>query len=206
MAAKEHMNGISASAVSGGRAPRGVRSLIVVAVWSAALAGGVLGVTALSGRDAPAPVPVPRHGGEQFNAPRLGGRVPTSFGSLTVSSVETLLGPARAMHLDKVPAGMHPIQLNLTINNIRQRSLAYGAGWFRLTGTRGSQPVGWSSHVGTMAPLSTKGLLLRVSVPVGDRLPQLEFRDPDGRAPVLIDLGSGKNLQTFNPATHQHGG
>jgi hypothetical protein len=198
------MNGISASAVPGGRAPRAARSLIVAGVWSAALAGGILGVSALSDRHAPAPVSP--HVGEQFNAPRLGGRVPTSFGSLTVSSVQRLVGPARAMHLDSVPRGMRPIQLNLTINNLRQRSLAYGAGWFRLTGARGSYPVGWNSRMGTMAPLSTRGVLLRVSVPVGDRLPQLEFRDPAGRAPVRIDLGSAQGLQTFNPATHQHGG
>jgi hypothetical protein len=198
------MNGISASAVTGGRAPRGARSLIVAAVWSAALAGAVLGVTTLGERAKPAPVTP--HVGEQFNAPRLGGRVVTSFGSFSVSSVEALLGPPRAMHLDSVPRGMRPIQLNLTINNIRQRSLAYDDGWFRVTGARGSYPVAWNSRVGTMAPLSTHGVLLRLLVPVGDRLPRLEFRDPARRAPVRIDLGSARNLQTFNPATHQHGG
>jgi hypothetical protein len=178
--------------------------MIVVAVWSVALAGGVLGVSALTGRDAPAPEA--RHIAGQFNAPRLGGRVVTSFGSLTVSSVERLVGPARAMHLEAPARGMRPIQLNLTINNLQQRGLAYDAGWFRVIGTRGSYPVGWSSHLGTMVPLSARGVLLRVSVPVGDRLPRLEFRDPAGRAPVRIDLGSAKHLQTFNPATHQHGG
>jgi len=60
--------------------------------------------------------------------------------------------------------------------------------------------------VGTLAPLSTRGVLLRASVPVGARLPRLEFRDPAGRAAIRIDLGSAQNLQTFNPATHQHGG
>jgi hypothetical protein len=178
--------------------------MIVAAVWSAALAGGILGVTALSEHASPAPVT--RHVGEQFNAPRLGGRVPTSFGSFSVSAVNTLLGPARAMHLHSVPRGMRPIQLRLTINNIRQRSLAFDAGWFRVTGARGSHPVAWSSHVGTMGPLTAHGVLLRVLVPVGDRLPRLEYRDPTGRAPLQIDLGSARNLQTFNPATHQHGG
>jgi hypothetical protein len=178
--------------------------MIVAAVWSVALAGGVLGVSALTGREAPAPAP--RHVGAQFNAPRLGGRVTTSFGSLTVSSVEALVGPARAMHLTAPARGMRPIQLNLTINNLQQRGLAYDAGWFRLIGTRGTYPVGWSSHVGTMAPLSARGVLLRGSVPAGERLPRLEFRDPAGRAVVRIDLGSAKTLQTFNPATHQHGG
>src|SRR4051794_3613415 len=204
MAARDNTNGITASAALGGRAPRAARSLTVAAVWSSALAGALIGVSALSGSDAPAPIA--RHVGEQFNAPRLGGRVVTSFGSLSVSSVEGLVGPTRAMHLDSVPRGMRPIQLNLTINNLRQRSLAYEAGWFRLTGTRGSYPVQWTTRVGTLAPLSTRGVLLRASVPVGERLPRLEFRAPAGRAPVRIDLGSARHLQTFNPATHQHGG
>jgi hypothetical protein len=205
MAAREHTNGITASAALGGRAPRGTRSLIVAAVWSSALAGALIGVPALSGNDAPAPIA--QHVGEQFNAPRIGGRVITSFGSFSVSSVEALVGPTRAMHLGAAPRGTRPVQLNLTINNIRQRSLAYDAGWFRLTGARGSHPVEWSSHGGTMAPLTTRGVLLRAFVPVGARLPRLEFRDPAaGRALVRIDLGSATRLQTFNPATHQHGG
>src|SRR3954453_6026316 len=163
MAAREHTNGITASEVLGGRAPRATRPLIVAAVWSVALAGAVLGVSTLGGRETPAPVP--RHVGAQFNAPRIGGRIATSFGSFTVSSVEALVGPTRAMHLDSAPRGMRPIQVNLSINNIRQRSLAYDAGWFRLTGARGSYPVGWSSHVGTLASLSTRGVLLRAFVP-----------------------------------------
>ena len=202
MAAREHTNGITASALPGGRAPRAARSLIVAAVWSSALAGALIGVSALSGSDAPAPIA--QHVGKQSNAPAVGGRVATSFGSFNVSSVEALVGPTRAMHLDSVPRGMRPIQINLTINNIRRRSLAYDAGWFRLTGARGSYPVGWSSRVGTMAPLSTRGVLLRAVVPVGD-LPRLEYRDPAGRSPVRIDL-SVTNLPKFNPATHQHGG
>lgn len=178
--------------------------MIVAAVWSAALVGGVLGVTTLTGRDAPAPVA--RHVGEQFNGPQIGGRVITSFGSFSVSSVDALVGPTRAMHLDSLARGTRPIQLNLTVNNIQQRKLVYDRDWFRMVGSQGTYLIGWSSHLGTMASLSTKGLLLRVSVPVGDRLPRLEFRDPSTRARVLIDLGSARNLQTFNPTTHRHGG
>jgi hypothetical protein len=179
--------------------------MIVAAVWSAALAGGVLGVTTLTGRATPAPAPTP-HVGEQFNAPRLGGRVTTSFGSLTVSAIEGLVGPTSAMHLQSVPRGMRPIQLNITINNLQQRSLTFRDGWFKLVGARGSYPVGWTTHLGTMAPLSARQVLVRVAVPAGDRLPSLQFRDPAGRAPVRIALGSAKSIQTFNPATHQHGG
>jgi|tagenome__1003787_1003787.scaffolds.fasta_scaffold20754717_2 hypothetical protein len=205
MAANEHMNGISASVVPGGRAPRGARRMIVAAVWSAALVGGVLGVTTLTGRDTPAPAPAP-HVGEQFNAPRLGGRVVTSFGSLTVSAVEGLTGPTSAMHLDPVPRGMRPIQLNMTINNLQQRSLKFSPGWFKLVGARGSYSIGWTTRLSTMAPLSARQVLMRVAVPAGDALPSLEFRDPAGRAPVRIELGRAKRIQIFNPATHQHGG
>src|SRR4051812_24295445 len=121
MAAREHTNGITASTALGGRAPRAARSLVVAAVWSSALAGALIGVSTLSGSDAPAPIS--RHVGQQFNAPRIGGRVATSFGSFSVSSVEALVGPTRAMHLvGATPRGMRPVQLNLSINNIRQRS------------------------------------------------------------------------------------
>jgi hypothetical protein len=197
------MNGISASAESAGRAPRAARSLIVAAVWAVALVGVGLGVAALGERNAPAPAP--RSVGEQFNAPRLGGRVLTSFGSLSVSSVEDLVGPARAMHLT-VPRGMHPIQVNVTVNNLQRRTVGYDKGWFRVVGRSGSYPVAWSTSPRRLAPLSTKGVLLRFAVAPGARLPRLEYLDPSGRAPVRIDLGSARNLQTFNPATHQHGG
>jgi hypothetical protein len=179
--------------------------MIVAAVWSAALAGGVLGVTTLTGHETSAPAPTP-HVGEQFNANRVGGRVATSFGSLTVSAIEGLAGPARAMHLQSVPRGMQPIQLNITINNLRQRSLTFNAGWFKLVGTGRSYPIGWTSRVTAVTPVSARQVLLRVAVPAGDRLPSLQFRDPAGRAPVRIDLGTTKHIQTFNPYTHQHFG
>jgi hypothetical protein len=179
--------------------------MIVAAVWSAALAGGVLGVTTLTGRETPAPAPTP-HVGEQFNANRVGGRVATSFGSLTVSAVEGLAGPSSAMHLQSVPRGMRPIQLNITINNLQQRPVTFRKGWFKLFGAGGSYPVGWTSRVSTVNSLSARQVLLRVAVPAGDRLPGLQFRDPAGRAPVRIDLGSAKHIQTFNPYTHQHFG
>src|SRR4051794_7248216 len=98
MAARDHTNGITASAALGGRAPPFAGSVPVAAVWSSALGGALIGVSALSGSDAPAPIA--RHVGEQFHAPRLGGRVVTSFGSFSVGSVEGLVGPTRAMHLD----------------------------------------------------------------------------------------------------------
>jgi hypothetical protein len=179
--------------------------MIVAAVWSAALAGGALGVTTLTGRATPAPAPTP-HVGEQFNANRVGGRVTTSFGSLSVGSIEDMAGPIRAMHLQSVPRGMHPIQVNVTINNTRRTDVRYDRSWFRLVGPRASYPVVWTNNVGTLPGLSERGVLLRLAVPKGVRLPQLEFRDPAGRAPVRVDLGLDKGLQTFNPYTHQHGG
>jgi hypothetical protein len=179
--------------------------MIVAAVWSAALAGGVLGVTTLTGRETPAPAPTP-HVGEQFNANRVGGRVTTSFGSLTVSAIEGLAGPASGMHLKSVPRGMSPIQLNITINNLQQRPLTFRPGWFKLVGADGSYPVGWTSRLSPVTPLSARQVLLRAVVPAGDRLPSLQFRDPAGRAPVRIDLGTTRHIQTFNPYTHQHFG
>src|SRR3954453_11137493 len=187
MAANKHMNGITASVVPGGRAPRGARSMIVAAVWSAALVGGVLGVTTLTRGETPAPVPAP-HVGEQFNAPRLGGRVVTSFGSLTVSAVEGLAGPTTAMHLDSVPRGMRPIQLNMTINNLQQRSLKFRPGWFKLIGARGSYSIGWTSDLEKLAPLSARQVLVRVAVPAGGGLPPPRGRGPPRGPPFPAAL------------------
>jgi hypothetical protein len=109
------------------------------------------------------------------------------------------------MSLD-VPQGLDPIQVNLTVNNLARRPLAFDQGWFRLVDAHRTYQVGWSSAPARLAPLSARGILLRFAVPFGPRLPRLEFHDPARRSPVLIELGSSRHLQSFNPATHQHGG
>jgi hypothetical protein len=203
MAAEEQVNGVPTSALSAGRRRRVDMTLVVAAVWAAALTGGVLGVAALIGKDGSPPSPHPR--AQQAHAPGLGDRVLTSFGSLSMNSVQTLVGPQRAMHM-RVPRGLQPIQVMVTLNNLQHRPLRYDSGWFRLVDARGAYAVGYSSPIRKLSALSTKGVLLRFTVPPGARLPRLEYRDPAGRAPVLVNLPSADVLQTFNPATHQHGG
>jgi hypothetical protein len=203
MAAEEQVNGVPTSALSAGRRRRVNMTLVVAAVWAAALTGGVLGVVALIGNHAPSPSPHPL--AQRAHAPGPGDRVLTSFGSFSMNSVQTLVGPQRAMHLT-VPRGLQPIQVMVTVNNLQHRPLTVQSGWFRLVDASGSFPVGYASPIHRLAALSTRGILLRFAVPPGARLPRLEYRDPAGRAPVLVTLPSAEVLQTFNPATHQHGG
>jgi len=203
MAAEEQVNGVP-TAFSAGRRRRVDKTLVVAAVWAVALTGGVLGVAALIGNDGSSPSPHPRTL-QRAHAPGPGDRVLTSFGSFSMNSVQTLVGPQRAMHLT-VPRGLQPVQVMVTVNNLQHRSLTVQSGWFRLVDARGSFPVGYSSPIHRLAALTTKGILLRFAVPPGSRLPRLEYRDPAGRAPVLVNLPSTDVLQTFNPATHQHGG
>ena len=202
MAAEEQVNGVPTSALSAGRRRRVDKTLVVAAVWAAALTGGVLGVAALIGKDASSPSPHPR--AQRAHALGMGDRVLTSFGSFSMNSVQTLVGPQHAMHM-RVPRGLQPIQVMIAVNNLQRRPLRFDSRWFRLVDARGTFPVGYGTRR-ELSALTTKGVLLRFAVPPGTRLPRLEYRDPAGRAPVLVTLPSTEVLQTFNPATHQHGG
>ena len=201
MAAEAHVNGFPASVPPAGRRPRTAGWAAVAVAWAIALAGGVLGVTALT--DSPAPPspssPQPVRGLE------LGDRVVTSFGTLSVDTVQKLVGPTGAMHL-AVPPGQVPVQVFVTLNNLQRRPLVFRESWFRLAGAGTQYSVGWSTKLPPLEALSTRRVLLRFVIAPGDRLPRLEYRDPAGGKPVRVDLGDARNLATFNPATHQHGG
>ena len=142
--------------------------------------------------------------GDYLGCRAEGDRVLTSFGSFSMNSVQTLVGPQHAMHM-RVPRGLQPIQVMIAVNNLQRRPLRFDSRWFRLVDARGTFPVGYGTRR-ELSALTTKGVLLRFAVPPGTRLPRLEYRDPAGRAPVLVTLPSTEVLQTFNPATHQHGG
>src|SRR3954471_1358709 len=158
MAAEEQVNGVPTSALSAGRRRRVNASLVVAAIWAAALTGGVLGVAALIGNDASSPPPHSR--AERAHALGLGDRVLTSFGSLSMNSVQSLIGPQRAMHMT-VPRGLTPIQLLVTLNNLQRRPLSYDRDWFRLVDARGTYPVGYSTPIRKLPSLSAKGVVLR---------------------------------------------
>jgi len=201
MAAEGHMNGFPASVPPAGRRPRMSSWAAVVAAWAIALTGGVLGVVALTDSSAPpspsSPQPVRGLG--------LGDRVVTSFGTLSVDTVQKLVGPTGAMHV-AVPPGQLPVQVFVTLNNLQRRPLVFNEKWFRLVGPGTSYTVGWSTKIPPLEALSTRRVLLRFVIPPGNHLPRLEYRDPARNAPVRVELGDARSLVTFNPATHLHGG
>ena len=140
-------------------------------------------------------------------APKVGGRVVTSFGSIAVNQVERLVGatgPTTAMHLT-VPRGMVPVQVQLIANNIQRHGLVFHRGAFTMVGPAGRYPVGWVSRIRVLRAQTTRTFLLRFVIPPAARLPRLEYRDSRTGMRTLIALGSAQHLVTFNPATHKHG-
>src|SRR4051795_10142208 len=113
------MNGLEQASLPPARPPR-VAWLALAAVWAAALGGGVIGATSLARHHDVARSPYPAHFGvADATAPKLGGRVVTSFGSITANQVERLVGQtgrAAAMHLT-VPRGAGGVQGSLMGKN-----------------------------------------------------------------------------------------
>src|SRR3954454_15304836 len=96
------MNGLEHASLPPARPPR-VAWLALAAVCAAALGGGVIGATSLARHHDVARSPSPAHFGvADATAPKLGGRVVTSFGSITANQVERLVGQIR-------PAAPHPL-------------------------------------------------------------------------------------------------
>jgi hypothetical protein len=201
------MNGLEHASLPPARPPR-VAWLALAAAWAAALAGGVIGVTALARHHDVARSPYPAHFGvADATAPKVGGRVVTSFGSIAVNQVERLVGatgPTTAMHLT-VPRGMVPVQVQLIANNIQRHGLVFHRRAFTMVGPAGRYPVGWVSRIRVLRAQTTRTFLLRFAIPPAARLPRLEYRDSRTGVRTLIALGGAQHLVTFNPATHKHG-
>ena len=202
------MNGLEQASLRPARPPR-VAWLALAAAWAAALVGGVIGATTLARHHDAAPrSPYPAHFGvADATAPKLGGRVDTSFGSIAVNQVERLVGSsgrATAMHLT-VPRGMVPVQVSLMANNIQRHGIVFHRGAFTMVGPAGRYPVGWVSRIRVLRAQTTRTFPLRFVIPPAAQLPRLEYRDAKTGMRTLIALGSARHLVTFNPATHKHG-
>jgi|tagenome__1003787_1003787.scaffolds.fasta_scaffold20396773_2 hypothetical protein len=202
------MNGLEQVSLPPARPPR-VAWLALAAVWAAALGGGVIGATTLArGHHDAARSPYPAHFGvADATAPKIGGRVVTSYGSIAVNQVERLVGPTgptTAMHL-RVPRGMVPVQVQLIANNIERHGIVFHRRAFTMVGPSGRYPVGWVSRIRVLRAQTTRTFLLRFVIPPAARLPRLEYRDAQTGMRTLIALGSARHLVTFNPVTHKHG-
>jgi hypothetical protein len=201
------MNGLEQASLPPARPPR-VAWLALAAVWAAALGGGVIGATTLARHHDAAPrSPYPAHFGvADATAPKIGGRVETSFGSIAVNQVERLVGasgPTTAMHL-RVPRGTVPVQVQMIANNIERHDILFHRRAFTMVGPAGRYPVGWVSRIRVLRAQTTRTFLLRFLIPPAAQLPRLEYRDSRTGTRTLIALGSAQHLVTFNPATHKH--
>jgi hypothetical protein len=200
------MNGLEQASLPPARPPR-VAWLALAAVWAAALGGGVIGATTLARHHGAGPA-LPLHAVvRDATAPKLGGRVPTSFGSIAVNQVERLVGPSgptTAMHVS-VPHGAVGVQVSLIANNIQPHAVVFHRRAFTMVDGTGRYPVGWVSRIRLLRAQTTHTFLLRFAIPPAAQLPRLEYRDAKTGMRTLIALGSAQHLVTFNPSTHKHG-
>src|SRR5205807_7356960 len=100
--AREHsMNRSQDSSSAAAVPPPRMARLALVAVWAAAATGGVLGISTVAFQHASSGSPQPFV--RDATAPRLAGRIATSFGSISPNAVERPVGPASPPHLPLAP-------------------------------------------------------------------------------------------------------
>ena len=207
------MSAAGTATAPGGALPagRGRRTAaLLAAVWAAAIAGAVIGVTALTGDDAVAPPPdrstasareaTPPPGG----AYGLGDRIRTSFGVASVGSVVRVTGPGYAMGLELRP-GDRVFQAQLTLVNMNRGPVVYDPG---LVTAAPRKDVGafviatGSARGGRIDGLSAHRYAVRFALAPGAELPRLRLGDPAGGKAALVALGSTRGLETLDLAEH----
>jgi hypothetical protein len=194
-------SGVSGSG-TGGKAASAAAFAVVLTAVALSLIGGVLAVQAVGSGAAV-------HTENVVPPAALGQDVPTSFGVVAVEYVERVAGPpahtlgGSGRRAGTVPAaGESELSIAVALTNMRDRTLKYGPGQFRLRLGRGQSlaPTGANFEPGTLQPHA--GIEGRVSfvVPKGLSPKAVEFRDRD-RA-VVIAL---RRLPQLTPqANHLH--
>jgi hypothetical protein len=169
---------------------------LVLALWAAAAAGAVIAVIALAGTGAKPPA-----GPAAPSVLRVGDRVATSFGSMSIDYVVKLVGAPNPMGLSDAP-GQLPIQVGVTLTNLRNRPLPYSPQMFRMPAIASGGIDAGRLPGGKMAPLSQHRFQLRYSVPDAATLPRFTVRDPGRSKPFVVALGPAKGLGTLNVLDH----
>jgi hypothetical protein len=181
-------------------------STLVATTWAGALGGAVLLVAAtLSG----GPADDPARGDARATAPvraEIGGRIPTSFGSVSVDTAARLAGPRSASGL-RLARGDLPLQVAVTLVNTSGRPVPYGRENFRLLGVAGAPAiaVGGGDRGQDVDARAARRFILRFAVPPGDVLPQLEVRDPGDGSRATVSLGARAALPIFDHVDHTTG-
>ena len=175
-------------------------SALVAVVWAAAVAGAVLGVVALVTDDGTPPIE--RAVSAAPAAPKVGDRVETSFGTMSVDYVARMIGGSAPMGV-RTERGEIPIQVGVTLTNLERTPLRYRPSLFEVKGGRNGAIAPGRLVDGAVQPLSAHRFTLRYAVPGTGLLPPLVFRDPGNDAPVNVPLGRLVDLGTVNVADHQ---
>jgi hypothetical protein len=174
-------------------------SVLVAAVWTAAVAGAVLGMVALV-TDDEAPPPE-RAVSAAPAAPRVGDRVETSFGTMSVDYVARMVGGTAPMGV-RTERGEVAIQVGVTLTNLERTPLRYRPSLFRVKGGRNGAIAPGRLIDGAVQPLSAHRFTVRYAVPATGLLPPLVFRDPGNDAPVNVPLGRLVDVGTLDVADH----
>jgi hypothetical protein len=173
----------------------------VATVWAAAAAGGVLAVVALATHDAAGPAS-PAAPAARQPGPKVGDRLETSFGSLSVDYVVRLVGTDTPMGV-RVGAREIPVQIGVTMTNLEHRSVRITPQAFRLPGA-GQSIVDVGRLPGDrLEALRAHRWTLRYAAPAGAALPALQITDPGRPSPVAVALGSPKGLVELDVTTHR---
>jgi hypothetical protein len=149
--------------------------------------------------DRPAAAPQPAAGDD-------GSRLRTSFGVLSVDYAVRLVGSRRPMGLD-VPAGHLPVQVAVTVTNLRERPLVVDERLLSMAPVAGGGIDPGRRTDGRLPGLTAHRFVLRYAVRRDAALPDLIVRDPARDAPLRLALqGQADRLSTLNVSTHHFGG
>jgi hypothetical protein len=184
-----------------------------VGVWAAAVAGAVIGASALTddgpATRAPGPAASAAPAGPPPGGPYVvGDRVRMSFGVASVGSVVKVTGPAYAMGLERRP-GDRVFQAQLTLVNLERRAVVYDPKLVTLAPRRGVGAVTiatGSADRGRIEALAAHRFAIRFALAPGVPLPQLRLRDPAGGRAAAVVLGDTRGLDTLDLAEHHPAG
>ena len=141
--------------------------------------------------------------------------IPTSFGAVAIDNVEKVNGlTAKALAgvthgiSNYVPPNKVQVQASVTLTNLLSQTVDYSPTQFRLLIGRKRKPVKEvraSFKPGTLQPdASISGQLKFIAPRTGSQL-WIEFTDPKGSRPMLIDLGkTGKTPDNAFDGFHKH--
>ena len=173
---------------------------ILVGVWAAAIAGGVLSVSAMTTSDRA----IVSERAATVGPAGLGDRIRMSFGVASVGGVVKVTGPAYAMGM-RVRPGEQVFQAQVTVVNVQRRPVVYAPDLMSLTPRSrvGAVAVATgSADGGRIDALAAHRFAIRFALASGAPLPQLRLGDPAGGRPTTVSLGSASGIQTLDLAKH----